>query len=678
MGIALFRGDFNQSGRFKIVFSGDDISYVYIDTPWDSPINEIDTTNSAGVIFDSYVALNKFTGLDNVLFDVDIVNSKKIILDEDVVINAYIVNSSTVIDLNGHKLTINNDLQMDGGTIYVNGGILEVGRKMCQSGGYIDVDGGKIIVHGNYELSDNAHLSMDNMGDYTLVYGDFIAKQTVSSRGYYTDGILEIKGNLIEKDPGNISNQYGNFYQSTSFCVKLSGDSIQKVNIENCYNCKFYNLVIEESAGVEFESAISVKYFNGFEKIVGDLSLVDCELMLSKDETINKSLQLCSVDVNFNGYNLRIKGNLTIKDSKIELGNTLTVEGKCIISRSEVFLNANAFYIRGNLCQTDSDMYIGKGDLHINGDYTIGGNSLLYMTHEEDILYVGGSFSTFSKKSEVDKLTAGVFMLRGNFTQSGNAYSFAATSGLNVDFCGDSEQVVLFNDPDYSRIIRYEGSENESNVIFKDKKTNVITLTLSFYRGLGDAILDNLSAIYNMAKKPKKLLESLELIADLANPSIWIFTQTDEIEIIKGITLGIIDTVDNVTDEVAIKLGYGSINEAAEIYGYTLGQILFYVLMECGTEKGIEVLQKSFQNGKLGELFSKLPKKESKSEVLEEGKTILIAESINSVDDLVEAGITSVEKLKKYGFDNVEKLSKVGVESTDDLVKIGINSADDL
>ena len=65
---------------------------------------------------------------------------------------------------------------------------------------------------------------------------------------------------------------------------------------------------------------------------------------------------------------------------------------------------------------------------------------------------------------------------------------------------------------------------------------------------------------------------------------------------------------------------------------------------------------------------SKLPKKESKSEVLEKGKTILIAESINSVDNLERLGMSAEDAIKtwssferannrnKFNFSNEKKI----------------------
>ena len=78
--------NFCQSGNFKVIISGDEVSTVTIANVDNSPFNIIDTSKSAGVKFQTAIRISKIEGFQNVIDGVTIQNSN-IIVDKDEIVN---------------------------------------------------------------------------------------------------------------------------------------------------------------------------------------------------------------------------------------------------------------------------------------------------------------------------------------------------------------------------------------------------------------------------------------------------------------------------------------------------------------------------------------------------------------------------------------------------------------
>ena len=92
-----------------------------------------------------------------------------------------------------------NNLKITAGTLDLNGHEIIAAGNVEQSGGSIKVNEGKLNIKGDYNLTVNGRLVMNNEKDYVLVEGNVLINNSINTGTYYTNGILEIKGNLSEK-----------------------------------------------------------------------------------------------------------------------------------------------------------------------------------------------------------------------------------------------------------------------------------------------------------------------------------------------------------------------------------------------------------------------------------------------------------------------------------------------
>ena len=127
------------------------------------------------------------------------------------------------LDLNGHTLTINGNLNLTGGTININGGNLVVNGDFVQNAGLVDIkkgiftitqnyqqkngticiNGGTLDIQGNYSIENgtsscNAYLQMMNKNDKVIVNGNFTTKSSKNHTNYLKAGVMTIKGDFTQ------------------------------------------------------------------------------------------------------------------------------------------------------------------------------------------------------------------------------------------------------------------------------------------------------------------------------------------------------------------------------------------------------------------------------------------------------------------------------------------------
>lgn len=209
------------------------------------------------------------------------------------------INKGTTIKVNGGRLIVEGSISMNGGNIDAGSGEISA-REIYQNSGKLDVNSGKVIISKDYIISGNIYinpyitsytkgtgiLKMTNPSDRVFVGGNFITTSEESSDGYLTDGVLELKGNLIQamsetgyiikwRDPedGSVfvndvkdmdaqTISMDNFKATGNCRIILSGDKMQKVYFASPAqeHSKFSNIEIDNTSaeGVVFESAVYV------------------------------------------------------------------------------------------------------------------------------------------------------------------------------------------------------------------------------------------------------------------------------------------------------------------------------------------------------------------------------------------------------------------------------------
>ncbi|NLX77891.1 MAG: PKD domain-containing protein [Clostridiaceae bacterium] len=153
------------------------------------------------------------------------------------------------------------DLYIKSGTLDLNGKDLIVKGNVIQSGGTLYINGGQLMIDGDYRIQtenkssdgtisysrSNGYLRMINTDDYVKVGGDFVTQAYYSHDGYLTAGILEVKGDFIQRY-GYYNN---NFYATGTHTTVLSGTGLQTVNFERTES-RFNILVITKSIDIGY------------------------------------------------------------------------------------------------------------------------------------------------------------------------------------------------------------------------------------------------------------------------------------------------------------------------------------------------------------------------------------------------------------------------------------------
>jgi len=323
---------------------------------------------------------------------------------------------------------------------------LKVTGNLIQSGGTIDIKGGKLYIEGDYRLQtentdangnktytySNGYLKMTDSGSYVKVGGDFITQSQNSHEGYLTEGVLEVKGDFIQK-----RQKSGDKLQRVSFDTSSSSSSYSSINILEIRNTS------EE--GVEFTAKVLV---------TGEIIETTTPIKGSKNLYIGGSARI-GWDVW--PYDLGIEENCT-------LSKDITIEGNFYLSGGTLNLNQKSLTVGGNLIHSGGTLNINGGKLIVKGDYRIqkesvnaqgqitygGSDGILHMTNENDYVCVEGNFVTQSYYSHNGRLTDGVLEVKGDFIQKKHQSSYAyrdnfyATGKHKTILSGEGLQKVSF------------------------------------------------------------------------------------------------------------------------------------------------------------------------------------------------------------------------------------------
>ncbi|MCM1315478.1 MAG: PKD domain-containing protein, partial [Muribaculaceae bacterium] len=462
--------NFVASGNHKVVFSENkmhDISFEYGDY---SHFAILDISNAEINLKNTYVCveligearkhegenlviINNATIPETVNGNLTISGDYQIKSDVHIKGNLYFTASTynKKINLNGHTLTVDNEVNINSRNIYFDDGILNFA--------------------GNCKFS-NTYLYMQKSKDILYVKGNVTFKNGGTSNNA-TDGKIYIGGNL------DIDTNY--FNPSKENEIIFNGTEKQTISIKN--NNSLLNKVVFDNTsieGIEFLTACNMNEFyiknNCKVNFFGGGQAGET---LTADKTINGDYCLSAGTLDLNGHNLTINGNL-------------------IQSGGEVCLNGGTLEVTGD--------YRIQSKTEEDGIYSYSAGYLT-MTNEEDKLIIGGDFVTQSTVDHREKLTAGVMTVGGNFKQirtNGSDYNFVASGNHKVVLSGTKVQNINFEKPSYSHLANLEinnkKSVNINTDIYIDKTVYDNTGIIS---GTGNLYISNLSQIneYNFSGK---------------------------------------------------------------------------------------------------------------------------------------------------------------------------------
>ncbi len=355
----------------KLILGGSKKQYISVKSSRASfGVIELKNTSAEGVEFVTPVRFTKlisnnvpYTNLEN--------NEIGFKLEEDTTIKSTNIKGGT-LDLNGHSLTVEGDLELSGGTLCFNGGELHVTGNLNIAG----VNGG----------SSYSSVLMKKNTDLLDVCGDLNINPFMKS--FYNDlssGTIKVGGDLyLEKSIENYGTTINAF-------LELDGKDKQVIRNDN-EDIRLYHLKINNSSedGVDFASQINV------------YNLYDTSSKIINGKNIKTS--------NFADY--AFHGDVTVSDFSYSDFHDIIIFGDLYYSN-----NYNTITIKNRNLKVTGDVICTKGfSLEEGGGLIVGGSlkstgeeSLLKLCSEDSYVYVGGdiSFKTLIQQ-------AGILRSKGN------------------------------------------------------------------------------------------------------------------------------------------------------------------------------------------------------------------------------------------------------------------------
>ncbi|MCM1162243.1 MAG: PKD domain-containing protein, partial [Roseburia sp.] len=351
------------------------------------------------------------------------------------------VQSQGILKLNKGTLVVEGDFILSEGTVQMKGGSIIVKGSLIHEGGTIQVEDGSLIVEGDYRIQKRSGqegaysysacdglLDMTKEGGRVLVNGNFHTASTRNHTDYFTNGTLEIKGNLIQETGGN---EY-NLAFDKEHLLLLSGTGKQcvdflPVKLEKPDSYIYYQgkscianleLANQSKEGIEFlnEPIVNGRIKDNHNRIEGSISIIGSNNIAFEDGYYGGDVALwCNV---LSRKSLYIAGDLQIHSGLLLYAN-LEVEGNCDVIGGSIDVKSACMSVGGNLSvkNTSYGLYFSG-----NGKVVVGGN----LDYQPDTYREG-------------YLKMGTLEVKGDAVFNEN---FRASGSNTVIFSGEKKQTV--------------------------------------------------------------------------------------------------------------------------------------------------------------------------------------------------------------------------------------------
>ena len=328
---------------------------------------------------------------------------------EETVYEAKVIASSTTLteDVEVGDLTVNNYFNLNGHKVTVHGNL--------QLNGIIDMQEGYLHVKGNLTETYNGRITMTSPNDYIVIEGDY---------GYYnggygytaTNGTIEIMGDIYKADESGSSQK---IYDS-SCRVVLSGSQKQTIDLQPDGFIKMSHIVIENTSeeGVFSTHALNCDILEDEENKLHFAASGSNGEVLSEDQTI--------------------EGDYTLLAGELDLaGHTLTVRGNFIHAGGKVNVNGGSLIVEGDY---KKQYFYEKDGEQITGQST----GRLLMQQEQDYVLIKGNYIDSGVNSMAEDLTAGTLELKGSMEAEASLSHalFRASKSHTVKLTGTGKQMI--------------------------------------------------------------------------------------------------------------------------------------------------------------------------------------------------------------------------------------------
>lgn len=370
------------------------------------------------------------------------------------------------VDASAGAIT-NGTLALHGSSATVRGTVptLVIGRSNCTDGAaatlagdvsvagdlttncLLDVHGKSLQVNGKFATSGSGGtLRMTDSTAKVTVNGD-VAFGGASTSGKLTAGELLVKGNFTQ------SGDAASFAASGTQKVTFAGAGSQTVSFGSAGSSSSRFARVEVDDSTTFATSA----------VADSVTVSASTLALSADATVNGNLVVKGGRVRSSTANLNVGGQVTA-DTTSDLGGLAqltetgtsfpslanTIAGKApmnTVLTGSVTLSDNVVF--GGALTVKGSLDVHGKTLQVNGDLSTANSGTMTMVDAASTVTVGGN-ATFGGASTAGKLSAGVLTVSGNFTQTGDASSFAASGSHKVTLASSGAQTVSFANPDPS------------------------------------------------------------------------------------------------------------------------------------------------------------------------------------------------------------------------------------
>lgn len=311
----------------------------------------------------------------------------------------------------------------------------------------LDVHGKSLQVNGKFATSGSGGtLRMTDSTAKVTVNGD-VAFGGASTSGKLTAGELLVKGNFTQSGDG------ASFAATGTQKVTFAGAGTQTVSFGSAGSSSSRFARVEVDDSTTFATSV----------VADSVTVSASTLALSADATVNGNFVVKGGKVRSTAATLSVGGQVTA-DATSDLGGLaqLTETGTSFPSLANTIAGKAPLntVLTGSVTLSDNVVFGGaltvKGslDVHgkalqVNGDFGTANSGTMTMVDAASTVTVGGN-ATFGGASTAGKLSAGVLTVSGNFTQTGDASSFAASGSHKVTLASSGAQTVSFANPDPS------------------------------------------------------------------------------------------------------------------------------------------------------------------------------------------------------------------------------------
>ena len=410
-------GGFCTTGTNKVVLDGKDKQDIAVSRRDSFALLEIQNISREGVCSENYIYLNQLIDPYNKLTIEAVPYENGITLTQDTTVPGDYYLGYGVMNLNGHKLTIEGDLIHAGGDIVISGGELNI------SGDYIQKV--KYVENGTEIWSPaSGRIVMDGKSDKVEVKGNLeLYPCNDETYNQITGGNLYIGGDI---------NVYGKA-QSGNYIFKTLGSSKVYLNGDNQRisggGCEFSSLYIETGeslcidAGVRVTKTLSseCKDIAGMQCIAIDsFSVLDSDtywgnISISKADTLDSSKD--------------IRGTLNICED----------------------IDLHGYEINCNNLNVYAEVNLNGGRINCIENLDVGYYGSLVMTDTNDYICVGGNVTFNSSLDHAQRLTAGTLELKGDFTDTYKMFRPSGThkTVLDIKYKESGKEYIQYITFDY-------------------------------------------------------------------------------------------------------------------------------------------------------------------------------------------------------------------------------------